>query len=180
MTNFAETVYNYFRNRMMMSGEPLDEMESSIFRESEKLKNQYTVASLSADDLRQLNFVVTEEEEKKIPVMAEALALEYKDSFYDYIDNLAYTNGFVRCNAYDMMLKDYNERMSDNIPVSKIYVIIQYKNEKIPVTANICFYSYADNTDNPILMINSIEELKPYFDKNNKYEFYIVEHLDFY
>ena len=180
MKNFAETVYNYFRNQMMISGEPLDEMESSIFRESEKLKNQYTVAFLSADDLRQLNFIVTEEEEKKIPVLAEALALEYKDSFYDCIDNLAYANGFVRCDAYDMMIKDYNERRADNIPVSKIYVIVQYKNEKIPVTANICFDSYAGNTDNPILTINSIEELKPYFDKNNRYGFYIVEHLDFY
>ena len=180
MKNFAETVYDYFKNRMEQTGEPLNDTESIIFKEAEKLKNKYPISFLSADDLRQLNYIVTEEDEKKLPCLSEALGLEYKEWYCDTLDNLAYANGFVRCNAYDMMLKDYKERVNDSLSTNELCVVVQYKNEKIPVMATIGIGNSPKTDEKFILTVKDAEELKPYFERDNRYGFYIVEHLDFY
>ena len=179
MKNFAETVYNYFNNRMQQTGEPLNETESLIFIEAQKRMGKYPIIYLSAESLKELNYIVTENDEKKLPLLAESLETECKEWYTDLLDNMAYSFGFVRSDAYEMMVEDYETRLSNGAEMSSISLIIKYKDQKIPETAIVALGENVNVDAGQIMNVKNLEELKPYFDKDNRYGFYIIEHIDF-
>ena len=53
------------------------------------------------------------------------------------------------------------------------------KNQKLPETAIVALGENVTVDAGQIMNVKNLEELKPYFDKDNRYGFYIIEHIDF-
>ena len=53
------------------------------------------------------------------------------------------------------------------------------RTKKIPETAIVALGENVTVDAGQIMNVKNLEELKPYFDKDNRYGFYIIEHIDF-
>ena len=177
---FAESVYNYFQSKLNKTGEPLNEVESQLFKEAEKFRRCHPISCLTMDDIISLGYETEPEDEKKLPFLAEKLGEDYREELYwDNLDNLAYRYGFNRNNGYKLMIEDYETRISNGTEITSVSLIIQYKNQDIPVMAIAAIGDDNSVVAGQILNVKKVEELKPYFDKKNHYGFYIKEHIDF-
>ena len=177
---FAESVYTYFQNKMKETGEPLNEVESQLFKDAERFRHCHPISCLTMDDIVKLGYGTSPEDEKKLPFLAEKLGESYHEELYwDNLDNLAFRYGFNRNNGYELMVEDYKTRLANDCEITSVSLIIQYKNQPLPTTAIVAIGENVTANAGQIMSVKNPEELKPYFDKNNRYGFYIKEHIDF-
>ena len=177
---FAESVYNYFHFKLNKTGEPLNELESKLLAEAKEQMKQYPISILTEDDLVKLGYKLDNQDIKKLPGIADRLGEDYREQmFWDSLDEYARSMGIKRADDYDEMIAEYFNLLNQGKYVNSIYVVVQYKNAKLPVTATIAFVDGHDIDKNNLMTVNSIMDLKPYFDENNPYDFFIKQYIEF-
>lgn len=178
--NFAESVFNYFQNKLKETGKPLSEVEAQLLKTAEIEMNRYPISLLSEEDFEKLGFKVTEKERKKLPHMADKLGDWYHEQlFWDNLDQLACQAGFQKMKGYKGMMHDYFHALNQGQQIDYIMVVVQHKGAKIPVTEYIFIGDEGEQDRECILAGVSIHNLEPYFDENNQFGFYIKEYINF-
>ena len=178
--NFAESVFNYFQNKLKETGQPLTETEAQLFKDAEHEMNLYPISILSEEDIEKLGFKVTEKDRKLLPHMADKLGEWYCEQlFWDNLDQLASLCGFEKVKGYQGMMHEYFRALNEGEKLEYVMVIVQYKGAKIPVTAYIFIGNEGEPDRECILSVKSMSELEPYFDENNQHDFYIKEFVEF-
>lgn len=177
---FAESVYNYFQNKINKTNKPLNKVEQSIFSESVKQMNRFPISVLTEDNLVKLGFKMEECDRKKLSHLADRLGESYQEQMYwDSLDELAQELGFEKANNCETMMNDYFNLLKEGKFVKSAIVVVKYKNAKLPVTATIALEDEAVADKNCILKVNSIMDLSTYFDENNPNDFYIKQYVEF-
>ena len=103
--NLAESVFNYFQNKLKETGKPLTETEAQIYKMAESEMNCYPISVLSEEDIEKLGFKLNPQERKMLPHMADKLGEWYCEQlFWDNLDQLASSCGFEKIKGYEGMM----------------------------------------------------------------------------
>lgn len=177
---FAESVFNYFQNKLKETGKPLSEVEAQLLKRAETEMNLYPISVLSEEDIEKLGYKVDDYDRKKLPHMADKLGEWYCEQlFWDNLDQLACLAGFEKMKGYKGMMHDYFNALNEGEKLNYVMVVVQHKGAKIPVTEYIFIGDEGEPEMECLLSVKSISDLEPYFDENNQYDFYIKEYVDF-
>ena len=178
--NFAESVFNYFQNKLKETGKSLSEAEAQLLKRAETEMNLYPISVLSEEDIEKLGFEITEKDRKKLPHMADKLGEWYCEQlFWDNLDQLTCLAGLKKKKGYQGMMHDYFQALKQGERIDYIMVVVQHKGAKIPITEYIFLGEEGEQDMECILTGISIHNLEPYFDENNQYGFYIKEYIGF-
>lgn len=176
---FAESVYNYFQLKIKETGIPLNENEMQLLAEAKKQMKQYPISILTEDDFVKLGYKLDKYDRKRLPAIADRLGEAYREQmFWDDLDEYARNLGIDRSDNCDAMMAEYFKLLKEGKYVNSIFVLVQYKNEKLPKTATIALKDGHDTGENHIMTVNSMMDLKPYFNNNNPYDFYIKQYIE--
>ena len=177
---FAESVYNYFQFKLKETGIPLNEIESQLLAEAKKQMKQYPISFLTEDDFVKLGYKLDNKDRKRLPGIAHRLGEDYREQiFWDSLDELARDLGIERADNCEAMMAEYFNLLNEGKYINSVFVVVQYKNAKLPVTATIALVDGHDKGVNHIMTVNSIMDLQPYFDENNPYDFFIKQYIEF-
>ena len=178
--NFAESVFNYFQNKLKETGKPLSETEAQLLKRAETEMNLYPISVLSEEDIEKLGYKVDDYDRKKLPHMADKLGeWNCEQLFWDNLNQLAGLAGFQKMKGHKGMMHDYFHALNQGQRIDYIMVVAQHKGAKIPVTEYIFIGDEGEPDRECLLTGVSIHDLEPYFDKNNQCDFYIKEYIDF-
>ena len=178
--NLAESVFNYFQNKMKETGQPLTETEAQLFKDAEHEMNLYPISVLSEEDIIKLGFKLKDSDRKLLPHMADKLGEWYCEQlFWDNLDQLACMCKFEKAKGYEGMMQAYFQELNEGEKLDYVMVVVQHKGAKIPVTAYIFIGDEGEPEMECILSVKSMSELEPYFKEDNQYDFYIKEFIGF-
>lgn len=71
--SFAESVFNYFQNKLKETGQSLNEIETQLLKDAEVEMNLYPISVLSEKDLSKIGYKLKDMDRKVLPHMAEKL-----------------------------------------------------------------------------------------------------------
>lgn len=177
-TNFAESVFKYFQNRMDENGQPLNETETQIFRQAEKCIGHFPISCLTKEDLEKNGYSTNNVNNEQLQRLASKLGDDYHEQlFLDSLDSLAYRYGLDKRSACAEMRYEYEQLLAENDTVSSVAVIIQDKNNNKLSMVTIGIGQ--DGKKDAFFNVRSFDELCGLFEKENGQGFYIKEHVDF-
>lgn len=177
-TNFAESVFKYFQNRIAETGQPLNETEEQIYKQAEKCIGHFPISCLTENDLAETGFETNNVDNKKLQHLASKLGEDYHEQLYwDSLEYLALRNGFEKRSPCSEMRYRYKQFIAENEMLHSVVVVIKYKNNKAlsMVTIGVGQNEIKDAFFN----VKDFEELCGLFEEENGHDFYIKGYVDF-
>lgn len=176
-TNFAESVFKYFQNRIAETGQPLNETEEQIYKQAEKCIGHFPISCLTKEDLDKTGYDTNNVNNKQLQHLASKLGDDYHEQlFWDNLDNLAYRYGFDKRSACAEMRYEYEQFLAENETVDAVAVIIQDKNNN---KLSMVTIGIGQNEKDAFFNVKGFDELCGLFEKENGQGFYIKEHVGF-